>query len=842
MGLECLKQARSDTIALNVSTLLESLTKWRLAVPCLEMRVRGILLVALWLCAALSFSPAAGQESATNPKQPAALSIGEAGRLRGRVVRASTREMAVHADVRLIKQPLGSFSLPLVPNRVRSSENGEFTFDGLDPGTYLVYAFLGDESSRKKQFDFEKVVINEQRQQTKPVELQLTRGVTLRLRVISQGTGKPLPTAKLGFRWTDGDDDFRANDQGEIVVPALTAQLWHLEVTAPGHACDIRDVKLVGTETVINVSLAAGGEISGRVVDEKGESLPGAKVGVQVEHQAMYNLDQTITSGKGAYRLQYLPIGRPLRLGISHPGFNPFDVKFSVASPAPVDRGDVQLTPLAHGGTITGKVVDIAGKPIAGVTIENYGSSSINQNTTHSDADGRFTIPRLYVYVANRVLLIVRAKGFTPRQIDLTDNDRDGAERLQIVLEPGHRIRGRVVNHAGQPIAGCRVSFAEGHHANPIGGRFDADSEGRFKFDSLPPNCPFSFFANGYSPLEVQTLPLDQNDEVIVRLEPIGTIRGQVIDAVTRKPVSEFNVRIAFPSQHQPVDKRSHGITSTRMNPGEDFIAANGQFELKDFVNGDLWDVIVRAKNYRTKRLVSVQAAPESDAKLIAVKLQPGGTSESIKVAGMIMGPEGNPASGVQVRFIGLDEQAGASRKESLFMPSADDTHSSTDPSDDYDEFRTAVTDAKGEFTFGSVPRALSAKLVYWSDTVPLTRVDHLEAKTSEDLSQLQLTHEKPVIVRATIDRKAFPDATELWLHGRDSKNFRDRRLGLIEGQSRIEVQGLEAGTFSIVLLGKPEFDDDFSGGSRTKSIGMKTVTASVGETIKVTFDDNAQR
>jgi 5-hydroxyisourate hydrolase-like protein (transthyretin family) len=671
--------------------------------PAFEMRFGDILLVSLLMSAA--------QPSCrTMAAEPVIEIAGEVGQLQGHVVRASTGEPAVEADVRLISRPLDNFTLPLVPKRVRSNKDGEFTFDGLDPGTYLVYAFLGNESSREKKFVFEKVVIDEQRRQTKPIELQLKPGVTLRVRVASQATGERLPTAKIRFRWTDADDDFRANDQGEILVPALTPEQWHLEITAPGHSCDIRDVRLVGPETVFAVSLAPGGEVTGRVVDEKGGPLAGAKLSVQVEHQAMYTLDQSTANEKGEFRLQYLPLGTPLRLAISHAGFDRFDASLSVPSQVPVDRGSVQLTPLPDGGTISGQVVDNGGQPIVGAALQNQGTSSINQNTTHTDTNGQFHIERLYVFTEGRVLLIVHAKGFAPRQIDVTDNDRQGNTPFKIVLEPGHRIRGRVLNRADEPIAACRVYFAEGNHANLLGGQLQSDSEGRFESDSLPPNCPFAFYAHGYSELDIKTLPLDQGDEVIVRLEPIGLIRGQVVDAVTAKPISEFNVRIAFPSRPQPDDKQLLGITSTRMSPGEDFVVADGRFELPGLTNGSVCDVVVQTKGYHRVRLVRVQAAPEGEAETVAVRLQPIKSGDLTKVGGVIRGPDGSPAADVQVRLVGTDKHAEAPRKETLYSSLADGRK--VDPGNRYDEFRTAVTNANGEFKFDEVPQGLALQLV----------------------------------------------------------------------------------------------------------------------------------
>lgn len=141
------------------------------------IRLGCAFLVVLLLRTAQSFAA----EPAADPNQSIALNDVEPGQLRGRVVRASTGEPVAEADVRLITRPLDHFALPLVSKRVRSDKDGEFTFDGLDPGTYLVCPFLGNESSRDKKFKFEKVVIDEQRKQTKSVELQLKPGVTLRL-------------------------------------------------------------------------------------------------------------------------------------------------------------------------------------------------------------------------------------------------------------------------------------------------------------------------------------------------------------------------------------------------------------------------------------------------------------------------------------------------------------------------------------------------------------------------------------------------------------------------------------------------------------------------------------
>jgi hypothetical protein len=391
-----------------------------------------------------------------------------------------------------------------------------------------------------------------------------------------------------------------------------------------------------------------------------------------------------------------------------------------------------------------------------------------------------------------------------------------------------------VVNHADQPIV-CRVYFAEGNHANLLGGQLQTDSDGRFEFDSLPPHCPFAFYAPGYSELEEKTLPLDQDDEVIIRLEPIGLIRGQVFDAVTGKPISEFNVRIAFPSQRQPDNKRLH-ITSTRMNPGEDFVVADGKFELQSLANGSLCDLIVKTKGYHRARLASVQAMPDIGTVTMVVRVQPIKSGELIKVGGRITGPDGSSAIGVQVRLVGSEKEAEVPRNGKLYTPPEDDGVGSSDPGNGYDEFRTAVTNANGEFMFAEVPQGLALQLVYWSDKVPMTRFDGLDQKSLEDLGQLRLKHEKPVTLRVTINRETYPDATSLSLHGTNVENSRNREIVLKDGQSQVEVLGVEAGIFYVMLMGRSEPEDPISGSFKTKSIAGNNIAAKAGDTIEVNF------
>ena len=109
------------------------------------------------------------------------------------------------------------------------------------------------------------------------------------------------------------------------------------------------------------------------------------------------------------------------------------------------------------------------------------------------------------------------------------------AEPLRVKLEPGHTIRGRVVDAVGRPIANVGVAFSDGDRGLGIGfgGTTSTDESGRFQFDSLPKETAFSFRARTHSTRESLKLPLDGLDEVIVTLPEHGIIKGKVLDAAT---------------------------------------------------------------------------------------------------------------------------------------------------------------------------------------------------------------------------------------------------------------------------------------------------------------------
>lgn len=777
-------------------------------------------------------SPAAPAAAAPTADPQPVDAAGVKGEIRGRVVHADGQP-ASNAEVRLQRKTGDGNILPLKTQRVPTDANGEFVYPGLAPGNYRIVAFAGNESSRSKRYEFKKVVLDAQGKQTEPLELALVPLATLKVRVTSASTGKPLSDALLRFRWTDTDDNLVANERGEISVPALTNENWHVEVMAPGHACVFYDLKINSPETTLDVSLEPGGVVTGRLVDEQGQPMVNVRVSIQPPGSSMYRFDEVETGDDGRYRLQYAPLNVPIVISSWHKGYDSKQLQVAITDGTTLVKGDdIQMLKPAEGGTVAGQVVDRAGNPIVGAKLSNVGRSTADERNTQTDSDGRFRIEGLYLRHNDDVHLSVRAASFAPQELVLNSKRRDPQTPLRIVLDPGHKILARVINQKKQPVQ-ATVFYAGGDYGfSGIGGRMDTDREGRFASDSLPPECTFSIRASGYSELVQHKLPLDGNDVVEVTLVGEGILAGQIVDARSGQPVPEFNVRITFPSERKPGDKNFGGLRSSKIEQGEDFVSAQGQFSLEPLVEGSVLDMVVRAKGYRPKRLPRVVASAAGPDRSLSIKLVPLFSEELVTIAGRILDPTGAPVADVKVHLMGTDP---GDTQTPFFTWYALMNGGLTSVST-YLENRSVRTGSQGEFSFAGVPRYLSLVLYYWSESVPATSVGDLQRMPVNELGHLVLTHPGGVTVQGTIDRKAFPDASAVTVQSGRPEDFLMREMTLDKDQREFTFYGVSAGPIEIFVRGKPWHNDDFPGGGgfTVPNIASKKLMANPGESINV--------
>ncbi|MCG3135820.1 MAG: hypothetical protein HMLKMBBP_03586 [Planctomycetes bacterium] len=145
---------------------------------------------------------------------------------------------------------------------------------------------------------------------------------------------------------------------------------------------------------------------------------------------------------------------------------------------------------LAAGGPVSGEVVDPSGRPVAGASVQLVASGP-GSAAGLTDSAGRFSFDGVECGGAESPALFVSAADLAPRRVPVSG----GMPPLRIELRRGVTIRGRVVDGAGAPVAGARVSDMDPRDASRGSGPGEDDvarsatsrEDGSFELNGVPP-------------------------------------------------------------------------------------------------------------------------------------------------------------------------------------------------------------------------------------------------------------------------------------------------------------------------------------------------------------------
>jgi protocatechuate 3,4-dioxygenase beta subunit len=668
----------------------------------------------------------------------------------------------------------------------------------------------------------------------KPIELILHPGVAVRVKVLCQATGKPLAGARVRLIWTDTDRDHFTDAQGEVLLQALTAETYHVQATAEHCAAEVSIVNLAnGQPASLDFKLPPGGAVQGRITDKDGK--PVAKVGVNVYDgvESGMPLDYVETDAQGRYRFDNLGLDRTLKLYAHKLGYLANNSQFKIDKKESVHQHDLVIEKRPHGGSVSGVVTDSQGKPVAGAEIINQGGSSSESRRAKTDARGKFLLDDVYADGIGHQL-VVKAKGFAPERVEFKPGTAKTPASVEVQLKPGHRIKGRVINSKGKPIPGVNVYYAHGnsHPGMEFGGSATTDDQGRFHFDSLPPDTPFAFSAQGYSQIPELKLPLDGEEEVEVQLKAQGFIKGRVVDTATNKPISKFNVRITFSMDRKP-DDPTFSLRSSRVFPGEDFASPQGRFLLKDFIDGVPLQVTVIAPGYRRQVERRVIAGAEAETEETLFKLTPEDPARLATVRGKLLNHKGQPVANAELRLIVATERP-AQRDAFPFNWQMIES-GQIDQAPNVVQVQRLTTGADGAFVFPGVPADAEIELVYWGKGIPPGRADHLETLAAKDRANLEVKTEAPARVTGVIDRKIFPEFGQIQLSSAaagSSGHFFDAKIS--PDKKTFDIDDLPPGPYELQVYSTPIRLPDQPGAFQTRVIGKRSLNLKSGKIERV--------
>jgi hypothetical protein len=317
----------------------------------------------------------------------------------------------------------------------------------------------------------------------KPVRIVLDRGVRVAGRVVDPekrpvaGADLALRAERLGgerglVRFVGGANASAVSDEdGRFVFEGMTPGSAELDASAAGfQPAKLGDLAIPekGLDN-LEVVLERGAVVEGQVLTSAGDAVEDARV--------ICGDAASISDADGVYRLDGIPLGAQ-KVRLLHREYPPLDRTLDVQPGVnPLDLI------LPEGREVAGRVVDRAGKPVAGADLALFPARSPREQGAVSGADGAFRFPRVadgtYTLRAGKEGYVTAE---TPNAVTVAGAPvRD----VEVRLDRGTRIAGRVLGLDLYDLAEVEVRARRDDGLNERSGR--VDFEGKYEILDLGP-------------------------------------------------------------------------------------------------------------------------------------------------------------------------------------------------------------------------------------------------------------------------------------------------------------------------------------------------------------------
>ncbi|MEO8359674.1 MAG: carboxypeptidase-like regulatory domain-containing protein [Vicinamibacteria bacterium] len=506
----------------------------------------------------------------------------------------------------------------------------------------------------------------------------LQRPASIEGRITRSDTGRFVPSVKVEARTGGTNLVVRSSTDGRYKISGLPEGSYRVSFDEKTFvALDRREVELAAGEAkILDVALTPAVTLVGRVSDERGQPIAGARGTLSPASASAMDLafralsrvgdpnggaSAFVSGPDGTFKATRLAPGSNQQLSVVHPDFERREmpgIDLVAGAPKPLSV-DVVLSP---GFVLSGVVKDKEGRPLAGAQVVvnrsvqmmgGRGGAMVSFNSIESirpqvetDFEGKFGFKGL---AAADYDVIVTKAGFTRSATNGVKAGK-GTSSMEVTLNPGASISGRVVQPNGQPVTGysisARPSAGSGSTARGglMGGRANnmapTDPDGSFLIEGLIPGTAYDLSLFGVADFtgdaRKKNLVAPATD-VEIEVPTRGRIAGRVLDAASSAPITEFE------AAYTPA--RSGGMVMiVRGGSGDNdrrtpFSSNDGSFAFEDVPPGN-WDVTVSAKTYQDARTGGVSVV-SGETRNIDVK-----ASRGLVIRGRVV--DGKTGRGVQ--------------------------------------------------------------------------------------------------------------------------------------------------------------------------------------------------
>ncbi|MBA2538657.1 MAG: carboxypeptidase regulatory-like domain-containing protein [Deltaproteobacteria bacterium] len=459
----------------------------------------------------------------------------------GPIVMRLERGATVEVIVTAAQQPVESAHVELygaVDRQATTDANGRVKLTGLPGGPVRISATTAGHARASTW-----AVISGGSQ---TIQLALERGSSVSGRVLDPDA-RPVANAVVRYSgvsdWGQtAGENITTGPDGVFRVDALQAGSFRFTAHHANHAPGISEVVThdgVASRTGIEIRLARGAAIEGRVVDVAGVAVPWARIRAaeEVAGFAFQRTRETTADASGQFRIDALP---RMRIDI----VAATDLATSALMKVDLAGGDrsIELA-LAQNGVIAGVVVRKSGEPVEGAQVyaalegaDDVSSHLLDNNLALADSSGAFAFHGLS---AGRYQLRAKPPGTQHDAFVLAADETHasvGDTAVRIVVPIGGSIKGKVAFADGRAPTTFAIDLGGWDSSIPVSTR-----DGTFEVASIPPRSyRFTVRGLGFTERALPAVEIVANTTVdlgTIIVEPGRSVSGRVVDTAGRPVV-----------------------------------------------------------------------------------------------------------------------------------------------------------------------------------------------------------------------------------------------------------------------------------------------------------------